>query len=127
MVQGKSVVAGVFGVICAVAILGLMVLVQGGGILFSPSLVASNNTPSASPSSSGGQYVMETNNNSASNSNESPGASSFGTSLGPAGPSSNSAQTIGSPILSVGNIVLLGIVSLIVSLGVVLVISRRLN
>jgi hypothetical protein len=119
------VIAGILGVICAITILGLAAIAQGGGT-FAPALNAaitpSATSSSASPSSQG-EYAIAT-SSSTTNSRASPGV--FG-SLVPAGPSSNSAQTIGSPSLPIGNVVLLGIVSLIVSLGVVFAVSRRVN
>lgn len=120
MVQGRSVIAGVLGVICAVAILALLTLTQVGAV-FGPAIAM---VPSNSSTASAAEAIVSSNNSSATYAKVTPSVPNL---MARIGPSPSSEQTIGSPSLSISNILLLGVVSLVISLGVVFVVSRRLD
>lgn len=129
MVQGRSIIAGIFGVICAIAILGLLGLTQAGAVFNPSALVSHSLVPSQSSSSLNSAVVSSTTGTSSNNTATSQGTASPSYFYGMAGlsPLRDSQQTIGSFPSTASSVLLLGVISLIVSLGVVFGVSRRLN
>lgn len=106
MVQGRSLLAGIVGIGCAIAVLTLMALSQAG--------LATYNT------SSGTSSVPAENLIGQNNTTPSLGAS-FGASFAPASP-----QAVDSPT-AIFSVALLAGIAILISAGTALIVSRRLG
>ena len=110
MIQERSVVAGILGTVCAIAVLGLIGLSQSGsiaGLALVNQVAASSSTQGQS---SQGLYPSASSNTSNMHEAQIPGPSS--------------TQSIESPNAMFG-VAILGAISLAVGLGAAFVVSRR--
>jgi hypothetical protein len=113
MVHGRSVVAGVLGIVFAIAVLGFMSLSQFG-LTLTPSMNFGANPSAAIVTSTQGQ----------SNQSAFTASSSSIFPYGAIAPGPRSSQSIESPNAVFGA-ALLGVISLVVGLAAAFVVSRR--
>ena len=114
MVRGRSILAGIVGIVCAIAVLGFIALSQS--------------VPTFGPASNLGNLVSESSSSSQALSTQTTETHSSSNLFGSESPflGSQSGQTIDNP-MAMSAIALLGGISLLVSLGVAFLISRRLG
>jgi hypothetical protein len=109
MIQGRRVLAGIVGVVCAIAVLSFMALLQAAPVLY--------NTNSGTYAGPDLESVISHNNTSRSPSLR----SSYPPSIGPV-----ASQAIDSPA-AIASVALLAGISILVSAGLAVIVSRRLD